>query len=179
MRLDRREKWVLAVCGGALLMWGVYRWGGIHDSMDRIATLRRVVPEQEKTFKQLQERCREYGGLHSAVDAVQRRIPQGDGQASAAVTLDRIARESGCKVAEVQPEETPLTADFVQTRVNLRLEGVTLAQLTDFLKLVARTDIPMGVRTLQVATTPRNDLLNVDLEVISMERARRGAGYHK
>lgn len=168
--LSPRERLLLGVAGAllglAFLLFGVVR--PVTSARGR-AEARAEAAEQE--LQVMLALRREYDGIRGGLSAFEDRIREGP-KGNIFTTLEALAAQSSVKVDSMDPQ-APLTSDrYKETKVQVVLKGVTLAQTVNYLHRVENAPQLLSVKSLRVRMrSDKSDLLDVTFTVSSFEPA--------
>jgi hypothetical protein len=175
--MSPKEKQV-AVGGFLLLAALVLVQFVIRPTNKKIASAQAGVADGDKALQDLRALGAECLLRKGEMDQVHERIARAKGDAEPLSVLEAMEKECGLthgNVRSMTPEQ-PIPADgYTQTKITIRLEGISEEQMKQFLKCVQSADLPMGVRSLELRTsrkTPR--LLDATIEVVSVTPAGKG-----
>jgi len=111
----------------------------------------------------------EYASTSASLSGVEQRIQQGP-SSNLLTTLETLARNSSVKVESMEPQAAGSSDRYRETRVQLVLKGVTLAQTVAYLQQVETAPQPLSIRNLRLRTRTDNpELLDVTFTVSSFE----------
>jgi Tfp pilus assembly protein PilO len=100
---------------------------------------------------------------------VEKRIREGP-KGNIFTTLESLARESAVKVDSMQPQTVPSDAAYRETKVEVKLEGVSLPQLANYLHKIESAPQLLSVKSLRVRTrADKPEFLDVTFTVSSFE----------
>jgi len=113
----------------------------------------------------------EYADASGALSAVEQRIQQGP-SSNLLTTLETLARNSSVKIDSMEPQAAASSERYRETRVQLVLKGVTLAQTVAYLQQLETAPQPLSIKNLRLRTRTDNpELLDVTFTVSSFEAA--------
>ena len=123
--------------------------------------------QQVEMVRALRTRFDEVNGRLGAVEA---RI-QGGPQGEIFTTLEQMASQSAVKIDSMEPRTAPASAEYRETKVQVALKGVTLAQVVGFLSRIDTAPQMLSIKSLRLRTrADKQDLLDVTFTVSSFER---------
>jgi len=171
MMLSAREKHLVAA-GVTLVALVVAVQVFVRPAARRLETLRRVVPQKEQDLAQLKANSAEYLALKSDIQGMRETVGRHEGDFHILSFLEQVQNECGLRrnVAYMKPS-TVAAADgtYVETRVEAKLQEVTLQQITKFLLRIESDGSAIGVKSLRIITTPRKPtLLDAEMEVATL-----------
>ena len=112
----------------------------------------------------------ELAALQGNLNAVERRIREGP-RGNLFTTLEELAAQSAVKVESMEPQAAPAQDHYKETKVQVVLKQVTLAQTVAFLHGVESAPQLLSVKSLRIRTRAekKEDLLDVTFTVSSFE----------
>jgi hypothetical protein len=172
MHVTKTEQWFLV--GGAIFL-GLLMISQVlvRPTMDRISTLRRVVTDKRANLSQLQAKSQEYQLLKTEVARLRAVIEQQGGGRRILSTLERIREDCGLSdnVVSLKPTTTAINDEYQETTIEVRLDGITLAQLIQFLSQIDSLELAGGIRALEVRHADRSpNLLKATVQVATVSR---------
>lgn len=167
-QLAARERVLVSVAGAAFAV-GLVWFGLLSPALARVdaARLRAETAEQELAAAlRLRQELAEVEGRLAHVEARVRQGPRGN----LFTTLESLASQSAVQVDSVEPQAAPNHDRYRESKVQLALKGVTLAQAVNFLHRIESAPQLLSVKSLRIRTNAsKNDLLNVTFTVSSFE----------
>jgi type II secretory pathway component PulM len=116
----------------------------------------------------------ELAALQGNLASVEQRIREGP-RGNLFTTLEELAAQSAVKVESMEPQAAPASENYRETKVQVALKQVTLAQVVNFLHKIESAPQPLSVKSLRVRTRSEQkggekvDLLDVTFTVSSFE----------
>lgn len=175
MALAKREKAVVFGGAGVLALLLVAQFV-VRPALEQASTLGRVVAEKREILSQLQAKRQEYEGLQAEVGRLQSAI---SGQAESGKILSAIERvRQTAKLPEdalsMKPTTVAIDKDYQETVVEVVLDNVTFAQLIAFLSQLNASDLPCGIKALDVSRADRSPgTLRATLQLAAVTRTTR------
>jgi type II secretory pathway component PulM len=167
--LSRNERLLVSVAGG--LLGVTLLWFGL--AMPLLAAARNAsrnaatAEQQVEMVRALRTRFDEVNGRLGAVEA---RI-QGGPQGEIFTTLEQMASQSAVKIDSMEPRTSPASAEYRETKVQVALKGVTLAQVVGLLTRIDTAPQMLSIKSLRIRTrADKQDLLDVTFTVSSFEK---------
>jgi len=154
LSLTRKEKRTAWISGFLLLCLGAYGFL-IKPAKARIATLRRVLPEQQQQLQELQTLVQRYHSLQ----CLSQDQPAGAGRdrpepnAALLPALEALIQTQGLSTHLESLEQSPMAQSSAQV-VDIRLNNVNLEQLVDLLSRIDAPDMPARITMLHVSQSP-------------------------
>lgn len=110
-----------------------------------------------------------YDELNARLSAVERRIQRGP-RGELFTTLEELASQSAVQVDAMEPRTAAASEDYSETKVQVVLKGVTLAQAVNYLHRIESAEQLLSVKSLRIRTRrDRPELLDVNFTVSSFE----------
>ena len=167
--LSANERLLVSVAGGLLLV-ALLWFGGVMPLLAaaRNAAQRAETAEQQvEMVRALRTRFDEVNGRLGSVEARITSGPQGE----IFTTLEQMAAQSAMKIDSMEPRTAPASAEYRETKVQVSLKGVTLAQVVGFLSRIDTAPQMLSVKSLRIRTrADKQDLLDVTFTVSSFEK---------
>jgi type II secretory pathway component PulM len=167
--LAPRERLLLGSAAGLLLLALIWLAGvGPVLASIRGATLR--VDTAERQLAVARRLSGDLGQLQGRLAAVEHRIGEGP-KGNLFTTLEELAKQSAVKVESMEPQAAPAQERYRETKVQLVLKQVTLAQAVNFLHKIESMPQLLSVKSLRIRThvDKKEDLLDVTFTVSSFE----------
>ncbi len=168
VRLSPRERLLLLLAGGlgALLLLWVGIVMPIGTAVDRADERVRNAELELETALRLR---REYDRLDASLRQVEQRI-RGGPQGNIFTVLEELAQQSAVKVDSMEPQRGQAGERYRETKVQLVLKGVTLAQMVNYLHRIEASPQLLSVKSLRIRTrSDKPELLDVTFTVSSFE----------
>ena len=113
----------------------------------------------------------EYDEVNGRLAAVEQRIAQGP-SGNIFTTLESLAKQSAIAVDSMEPQAPQAGTRYRETKVQVVLKGVTLAQMVSYLQGIESAPQLLSIKSLRVHTrADKPDLLDVTFTVSSFEPA--------
>lgn len=171
-KLSRREKLVLAGGGLILLLFFLYQLV-IAPVFERSAQQRRAIQSKTLMLGEMQRLQSEHAALKATTRAAESRFSRRDKGFTLFSFLDQLAGKSGVKerVSYMRPSKTDQkNSPFKLSRVEMKLEAVTLEQLTNYLHGVETSRNLLTVSKLSITRRDQKEgLLDAILQVDTLE----------
>ena len=166
--LSRNERVLVSVAGGlavVTLLWLALVLP-LLGAARRTASNATTAEQQLEAVGELRERYDEVNGRLAAVEARIRSGPSGE----IFTSLEQMAAQSAVKIDSMEPRTSPASAEYRETKVQVSLKGVTLAQLVGFLSRIEDAPQMLSVKSLRIRTrADKQELLDVTFTVSSFE----------
>jgi general secretion pathway protein M len=167
MKLGGREKVVIiaGVVAVALLLF--YRFG-LSPAFARLQTLDRLVAVKERDLHQMKTLRETYLAQKRLMEEVNQSLAQRGQDFAIFSFLEDLANRTGIKnnIMYMKPALTAAGELFRESSVEMRLEGIALPQLTNYLYDIERAPQLLRVRRMHIKPRPASpDLLDVTFQV--------------
>jgi type II secretory pathway component PulM len=166
--LTRNERVLVSLAGGMLiltLLWALLVMPLLGASR-RVASQAAAAEQQVEAVRGLRARFDEVNGRLAAVEA---RI-QGGPSGEIFTALENMASQSAVKIDSMEPRTSPASEDYRETKVQVALKGVTLAQVVGFLSRIEDAAQMLSIKSLRIRTrADKQELLDVTFTVSSFE----------
>lgn len=166
MRITNKERRLFIVSAIFALVWAGYAFG-LKPALERIETLKRVIPENEKKLQQLIAKSRQYNALSAILpDITESAKSQNDFELAA--YLESVYTNSGLakKVVTMKQSTLPVDSKYSEMVVELQLDNITLQQLIGFLLKTDLPNRPLWVKSLYISKANSNpDLIGASLQL--------------
>ena len=166
--LAPRERLLIGVAGVLLAIALIYLvivgpiLGAAERSEQRLAT----VDQQLRVMKRMR---REYDDVQYRLSDVEQRIRSGS-RGNLRTALETLARQATVKVESMEPQASPANEVYRETKVEVGLRNVTLAQTVSYLHQIETSPQVLSVKALRVRTRPEKpEFLDVTFTVSSFE----------
>jgi len=167
IRLTKREKHLAAALAVFFLGWSLFGLV-IEPAKDRIATLKRVIPEKQAELDKLSAAAKEYKLLADGSRGLFSKAASQPATFELLPFLESLVQRCGLEknVAKMQQRVVPLGAGYSQTIVEIELQALSMAHLVDFLQKVESSDILARIANLHIKkSTAKKDSLDADIEI--------------
>jgi type II secretory pathway component PulM len=168
--LSSRERLLVLTIGGLLVLALLYLVvvSPIRGAAES-ASLRVTTAEQE--LEAVRRLRREYDEVQGRLATVEERIRSGP-RGEIFTTLEKLAADSAVKVDSMEPRTSPASDSYRETKVQVALKGVTLAQLVNYLHRIDSSEQVLSIKSLRIrARKDKPELLDVTFTVSSFEPA--------
>lgn len=166
--LAPRERLLIGVAGGLLAIALVYLVivGPILAAAERSEQRLATVDQQLRVMQRMR---REYDDVQFRLSDVEQRIRSGS-RGNLRTALEALARQATVKVESMEPQASPANDSYRETKVEVGLRGVTLAQTVNYLHQIESSEQVLSVKALRIRTRPdQPELLDVTFTVSSFE----------
>jgi len=166
--LSPRERLLVGAAGGVFLIL-ILLVGVINPVVSASSRASRRVEAAEEELRAVQILRSRYDQVNARMVSVEQRIrssPQGE----IFTTLESLARASAVTVDSMEPRTSPASEDYRETKVQVILRAVTLAQLVNYLQRIESAPQLLSIKSLRIRTrSDKPELLDVNFTVSSFE----------
>lgn len=133
---------------------------------DRLDARRAAAEQQLEVMTRLR---REFDDVNVRLRSVEERIQSGQ-RGNLRTTLEGLAQRANVKVESMEPQASPTHERYRETKVEVGLREVTLAQAVSYLHEIEKTPQPLSVKALRIRTRQEKpEFLDVTFTVSSFE----------
>ena len=162
--------------GASLLVLLLLVQFAVRPAVERASTLRRVVVEKREILAQLRAKSQEYGQLQAEVGRLRSAISGQEESRKILSTIERVRQAA--KLPEdalsMKPTTAAIDKEYQETVVEVVLDNVTLAQLIAFLSQLDSSDLPGGIKALDVGRADRSPgVLRATVQLAAVTRITR------
>jgi hypothetical protein len=171
MRLTYRERWSIAAITTIVLVWAAYVFG-LRPAIERIETLKRVIPENQRNLAELKVKSEQYLALLATLENVKKNQAGGQKDFELVAFLESNCKDCGLtkKVTAMKQEVFPVDSKYSQIVAEIQLENITLQQLVEFLLKTESPNQPLWVKSLYIKKAKADSsLIEVVLQLSSFK----------
>ena len=171
MRLTRREYGLAAGAVVITAAWALYALG-LSPTLERIETLKRVIPEKQSELDRLRVKAGEYESLREDLDDLHSKIASQEKTFELLPFAESLVEQSGLtqNVKTMNQVAAQSDTDVKETVVEIEMENVTLLQLCDFIGKFQSPNILVRIKRFTIKKSPTNpDLLDSQIEVRNLK----------
>ena len=172
IRISRRDRLVLAVGAAFVLLFLVFQFA-VFPLLDGRERLRRGIASRRAALAEMQTLQIRYRELHGKANSLQDQLEAREGDFSLFSFLEQKAAEAEVKkhIAYMKPSATADDGPFKEVLVEMKLQGITLQQLVDFLQLVESPAKIVALKRISIQENKKDKgTLNVIMQVVSLDR---------
>ena len=167
LMLQRREQALVVGAAALVLLLALFTFV-IDPIRERAANLDRRLASAGRQLAELRSLRDDYRRQQRVIDRVDRRLRRQRRDFAIFSYLEQVAARTGVqdKIQSVNTLASPPNTEYREESVEVRMEGVTLGQLVDYLHRVENSPQILRIRRLQVGPTRDNrQLLSVRLRI--------------
>jgi type II secretory pathway component PulM len=168
--LSSQERLLVLIAGGLLAAFVLFL-GVVNPVLNAASSAAARVGSAEQELEAVRRLRREYDEVHGRLATVEERIRSGP-RGEIFTTLEKLASESAVKIDSMEPRTSPASDAYRETKVQVALKSVTLAQLVNYLHRIDSSEQVLSIKSLRIrARKDKPDLLDVTFTVSSFEPA--------
>ncbi|MFP4306036.1 MAG: type II secretion system protein GspM [Desulfococcaceae bacterium] len=172
-RLAKRERYALMVCAAFVVLFVVVQFA-VTPFLDWRNRLRRTLAAQSAALAEMREMETKYAARKSRAEAFARQFARRPRDFSLFSFLDELAGGAGIKnhIAYMKPSKSQEPdSPYTVSKVELKLEGINLKQLTPYLHRVEMENADKMVFVRRMSITRKGDkgVIDVILQVETYE----------
>jgi len=135
--------------------WGAYS-KLVRPEMERLDTLRRVVPAKQKLLEQLLAKSADYRALRAELEDYRSQARDAEKDFEPLTFLEATGKQLQLaqKVSSMRRQMLPLSGGYCEVIVEVKLEAVTLKELVDFLLKVKAANSGLRTTSLHIKKNP-------------------------
>ena len=170
--LASRERVLVGIAGGSLALLLLF-FGIVSPVLSATERAAERADAAERELALMQRMKRDWDQLHGRLGTVESRI-RGARQGQNLLTLlETLARQAGVKPNSMEKRQSGESEQYNETKVEVSLKNVTLAQAVDYLSSIEAEQQPLSVKSLRIksrsvgrsAAASVGDLLDVTFSV--------------
>jgi general secretion pathway protein M len=166
--LAPRERLLIAISGGLLAFALVYL-AIVNPIVGAVERSGRRLDTADQQLRVMTRLRREYDDVQHRLASVEQRIRSGS-RGNLRTTLEMLAGKANVKVESMEPQATPASEAYRETKVEVGLRNVTLAQTVNYLHQIESSPEVLSVKALRIRTRPDlPEFLDVTFTVSSFE----------
>ena len=172
MRLTRREHSLFIGLTLLIAGWSTFVFA-VRPAMDRVKTLRRVVPENKKDLQELRTKSSEYLTLKAELDDLKKTIDSREKGYEPITFLESAIRNCGLgeKTKTMEQEVSQLDTDYSRTIIQIDMKDLTFEQVVNFLLYINSSKQLLNVESLYTKkNTDKDDLLDTVIRISAITR---------
>ncbi len=166
--LAPRERLLISAAGGLLALALVYL-AVVNPVLGAVERSGRRLDTADQQLRVMTRLRREYDDVQHRLADVEQRIRSGS-RGNLRTALEMLAGKANVKVESMEPQASPASEAYRETKVEVGLRSVTLAQTVEYLHHIESSPQVLSVKALRIRTRPDlPELLDVTFTVSSFE----------
>lgn len=167
--LNRRERWILAGGVAFVVVFLVVQFG-VMPLLDWRRQARRQLTVAESDLGELRSLASEYEGLRRRQEVWRQRVSHRPPEFKLLTFINEKAGEAGVKIASMKPSTSkPKDSPYTISRVEVKLEEITLKQLAPLLHLLETSDMMVFIQRLSITKKGEESVVDVVMQVETYE----------
>lgn len=166
--LAPRERLLVLAAGGLLALALVYL-AVVNPILGAVERSGRRLDTADQQLRVMTRLRREYDDVQHRLADVEQRI-RSSSRGNLRTALEMLAGKANVKVESMEPQASPASEAYRETKVEVGLRSVTLAQTVEYLHHIESSPQVLSVKALRIRTRPDlPELLDVTFTVSSFE----------
>jgi len=157
MKLTKKEQFMSVGLAVFVGLWAFYLLG-IKPAVERIGTLKRVIPEKKQNLERLKKKSYRYIALRAELDGFKRLALLGEKDFEPLEYLESMTGSLRLdkKIASMRKDVLRLDADYNEVIIEIKLQRVSIKELIDLLMAVRSSNLALYTRSLYVRKDTSN-----------------------
>ncbi|MGD2030425.1 MAG: type II secretion system protein GspM [Desulfobacterales bacterium] len=172
-KLARREKYSLYALSGVICLFVVFQFI-VFPSLDKRERLNRTLKAKTDILEKMTALQSEYNTLKQRTELSKSRFAKRDAGFTLFSFLDKLSGKAGIKnhVTYMKPSTSvQKNSPFKISQVEMKLQGLTLQQLTSYLHMVETSSNMVNIKRLSISKTGKiENLIDAVLQVETAEK---------
>jgi type II secretory pathway component PulM len=166
--LSTRERLLVTAAGGVIVVAFFYA-GVVRPILGAADAAEQRYLTADQQLRVMARLRRDFDDVQHRLSDVERRIAGGR-RGNLRTTLENLASRAAVKVESMEPQASPANESYRETKVEVALRSVTLAQTVNYLHQIDSADEVLSIKTLRMRTrADKPDLMDVTFTVSSFE----------
>jgi type II secretory pathway component PulM len=167
--LSTRERVLVSVVGALVVVFVLY-FGVVRTTLGMRGDTELRFESAQQQLQVMRRLRREYDDVSDRLTSVEQRIKDGP-RGNLRTTLESLATASLVKIESMEPQATPSNDRYRETKVEVGLKEVTLAQTVNYLHQIETAPQVLSIKSLRMRTRKdKAEYLDVTFTVSSFER---------
>lgn len=170
-RLSRREQYAVYAAAAAVLIFIAIEFI-ITPIMERRTRLETAIRQKQESLAEMQSMKLEYEVLKGENERFKRNFSDRPRGFTLFSFLDQLAGEAGVKdnIAYMKPSKSrPKNSPYNISMVELKLQGISIKQLTPYLHMVETSKNMVFIRRISITKTGKEGMIDAILQVETFE----------
>ncbi len=143
----------------------------VRPAIRRVRTLRRVLSDKRQVLGELLAKSQEYNAISRELEKIRLEMGRQPEERKILSFVERIQKDCGLmqKVVYMKPSTMTVNDVYEETTIEIKLQSITLDQLTQFLLKIESSELTIGIRTLDIKRGVRDSsLLDTIVQLVSL-----------
>lgn len=171
MRLARREKYLVSLAGCSIFLLILFHFL-ILPFFEKKEALRSGVERKEGELKELIEKSAEYKALEKSFQGLQEMLAKREKGVTLFSFLEKASDKAEVKghIKYMKPSVSEGTGEYKESMVEMKLEGITLKQLVDYLYRIESPQNVISIKRISVKENSKESgYLDAILQVVTFQ----------
>ena len=174
-----REKRTVVIGAVAVIAFGGYQLV-VRRAIERQRTLERIVAEESEALRKIRDRAGRYQTMAASMERIRGGLNGADDGSRLMTAVHAAAQQLKINgnIVDLKPAAAPLAGGrYTEMTLDLRLEGVTLGELTELIRLsYGGGDIgPVGLKSLSIKRAAKDaGKLAASIQFVAVARSSPG-----
>jgi len=150
-KLSNREK--IIVIAGLTGAVAIILYGSVLSPIiDRYTSLERVIRQKESEYKDILQLKGEYTALQKEYRELEKAASRTREGFSPLTFMENVSVQARIKdkVVSMKPILTPMTGDFRESSIEVKIEKIVLEQIMRYLHIIESSEYPLRIKTLHL-----------------------------
>jgi DNA-binding FrmR family transcriptional regulator len=167
--LSVRERMLLSIMGATALVF-LLALAVVNPLLGVLDRGSQRIDGAEQQLQAMVRLQRDYREVHGQLESIEEKIRGNKERRNVLTQLEALAASADVKVDAMQERQAANNEKYRETRVEVALKSVTLAQTTEYLHSIETSERLFAVKSMRIRTrTDGSDLLDVSFTVSSFE----------
>ena len=171
MKLGKREK-IIVISGGIVVFILLLFVFGFTPAVKRMEMLDRLSIRKRTELKEIVKLKEEYLSQKSVIDRINKELSKKRKGFAIFSFLEETANNLGIKgnIISMKPSNAVIGDLYKESSIEIRVEGITLKQLTEYLYKIENTDQVLKIKRLKIKPRTENPrIVNVTFKVSTFD----------
>lgn len=169
--LAKREKYFVTAAGCAILIFLFFQFL-ISPFFEKRERLQKGIKAKEVALEEIIRLSAEYDAYKRDAQGIKQLLARRNKGSTLFAFLDRAAGEAGVKekIDYMNPSTSKGTGPFKESMVEMKLEGITLNQLTEYLNLIESPEELISIKRISIRQNSKEaGYLDAILQAVTFE----------
>lgn len=140
-------------------------------AISKIRTLKRVVSDKRQVLGELRAQSEQYKAISIKYEKIRQEIKSQPEERKILSFIERVQQDSGLmqKVVYMKPTTTAVNDVYEEVTIEIKLQGITLDQLIQFILKIESSELTIGFKTFDIKRGIRDsNLLDTTIQLVSL-----------
>lgn len=170
-KLNTREQLVIII-GGVISFFLIITTFIIKPAIDKANRLDKQIIQKRDAIKKIAELKEVYAKQVETINTINSKLETGKKDFPILSFLEDTARQVGIKekIVEMKPFEASVGEQYKESSVELKVDGITMNQLVEYLYKIEHSDKILNIKKLKLKKMAKNEqFIDVKFEVATFE----------